>query len=133
MLSGYGIRVQVNAGHLLVHDGIADERRAIRLARVGHGLRRLVLIGSDGFMTLEALRWLSDQDVAFVMLERNGEVLCVTGPVRSSDARLRRAQALAGQSGIGIENGSGKEVIGTTTIVEKKSGPRRTRIIFTLR
>src|SRR5208282_4591583 len=103
VLNGYGIRVQVNAGHLLLHDGIADERRTIRLPRVNHGLERLVMIGSDGFITLEALRWLTDQDVAFVMLERNGKVLCVTGPVRSSDARLRRAQALAGQSEIGIE------------------------------
>ena len=56
VLNGYGIRVQVNAGHLLAHDGIADERRTIRLPRVGHGLRRLVMIGSDGFITLEALR-----------------------------------------------------------------------------
>ena len=103
VLSGYGIRVQVNAGHLALHDGIADERRTIRLPRVGHGLHRLVMIGSDGFITLEALRWLADQDVAFVMLERNGKVICVTGPVRSSDARLRRAQALAGQSMVGIQ------------------------------
>ena len=57
VLNGYGIRVQVNAGHLLAHDGIADERRTIRLPRVGHGLRRLVIIGSDGFITLEAVRW----------------------------------------------------------------------------
>jgi CRISPR-associated endonuclease Cas1 len=103
VLNGYGIRVQVNAGHLLAHDGIADERRTIRLPRVNHGLKRLVIIGSDGFITLDALRWLADQDAAFVMLDRRGKVLCVTGPVRSSDARLRRAQALAGQSGIGIE------------------------------
>ena len=60
VLSGYGIRVQVNAGHLLLHDGIADERRTIRLPRVNHGLKRVVLIGSDGFVTLEALRWISD-------------------------------------------------------------------------
>lgn len=103
VLSGYGISVQVNTGHLLLHDGIADERRTIRLPRVNHGLRRLVMIGSDGFITLEALRWLADQGVAFVMLERDGKVLCVTGPVRSSDARLRRAQALAGQSLVGIQ------------------------------
>ena len=103
VLSGYGICAQVNAGHLTLHDGIADERRTIRLPRVGHGLRRLVMIGSDGFITLEALRWLADQGAAFVMLERDGKVLCVTGPVRSSDARLRRAQALAGQSLVGIQ------------------------------
>jgi len=95
VLNGYGIRVQVNAGHLILHDGIADERRTIRLPRVGHGLRRLVMIGSDGFITLEALRWISDVGAAFVMLDRRGKVLAVTGPISSSDAKLRRAQALA--------------------------------------
>ena len=60
-LAGYGIRVQMHAGHLLLHDGIADERRTIRLPRVNHGLKRLVMIGSDGLVTLEALRWLADQ------------------------------------------------------------------------
>ncbi len=39
---------------------------------------------------------------AFVMLERDGQVLITTGPVRSSDARLRRAQALADQSGAAL-------------------------------
>jgi CRISPR-associated endonuclease Cas1 len=102
VLNGYGIRVQVNAGHLLLHDGIADERRTIRLPRVNHGLKRLVMIGSDGFITLEALRWLADQGAAFVMLERDGTVLATTGPVRPSDAKLRRAQALAHHSGAAL-------------------------------
>src|SRR5580658_4460196 len=82
VLNGYGIRAQVSAGHLLLSDGIADERRTIRLPRVNHGLERLVVIGSDGFVTLEAHRWLADQGAAFVMLERDGHVLCTTGPVR---------------------------------------------------
>ena len=43
-----------------------------------------------------------DQDAAFVMLERDGSVLATTGPVRSSDARLRRAQALAAESGTAL-------------------------------
>ena len=95
VLNGYGIRVQVHAGHLLLHDGIADERRTIRLPRVNHGLKRLVLIGSDGFITLEALRWISDVGASFLMLDRTGKVLAVTGPVAPSDAKLRRAQSLA--------------------------------------
>jgi CRISPR-associated endonuclease Cas1 len=102
VLNGYGIRVQVDAGHLLLQDGIADERRTIRLPRVNHGLKRLVMVGSDGFITLEALRWLADQGAAFVMLERDGTVLAVTGPVRPSDAKLRRAQALAHHSGAAL-------------------------------
>src|ERR1700692_3673913 len=79
VLHGYGIRVQVSAGHLLLNDGIADERRTIRLARVNHGLKRLVMIGSDGFITLEALRTISDMGAAFSMLDRRGKIIVVTG------------------------------------------------------
>jgi len=101
-LFGYGIQVRVDRGHLIVEDGIGADRREARLPRVGHGLRRLVVIGSDGMVSLAALRWLADQDAAFVMLDRDGTVLATTGPVRPSDARLRRAQALAHQSGAAI-------------------------------
>src|SRR2546422_5657526 len=99
---GYGVQVCVNRGHLTIEDGIGADRRHFRLPRVGHGLKRLVIIGSDGMISLAALRWLADQDAAFVMLERNGKVLAVTGPVRPSDPRLRRAQALAQQSGAAL-------------------------------
>jgi len=102
-LFGYGIKIHVDRGHLAIQDGIGPVRREARLPRVGHGLRRLVVIGSDGFVSLSALRWLADQDVSFSMLERDGSVLATTGPVRSSDARLRRAQALAHQSGVALE------------------------------
>jgi CRISPR-associated endonuclease Cas1 len=53
-------------------------------------------------VSLAALRWLADQDAAFVMLDRDGSVLVNTGPVRPSDARLRRGQALACQSGTAL-------------------------------
>ncbi len=102
-LFGYGIRVHVDRGHLKIQDGIGSVRREARLPRVGHGLRRLVVIGSDGMVSLSALRWLADQDASFVMLDRDGSVLITTGPVRSSDARLRRAQALAHHSGIALQ------------------------------
>src|SRR5438132_5430658 len=101
-LFGYGIQVRVDRGHLLVEDGIGVERRGFRFPRVGHGLRRVVLIGSDGMVSLAALRWLADQDAAFVMLDRDGSVLVTTGPVSPSDARLRRAQALARENGTAL-------------------------------
>jgi len=47
-LYGFGIRVSMQSGHLCIEDGIGPERRKFRLPRVGHGLRRLVLIGNDG-------------------------------------------------------------------------------------
>jgi CRISPR-associated endonuclease Cas1 len=101
-LFGYGIRVHLDRGHLLIEDGLGQDRRRTRLPRVGHGLKRLVVIGSDGMISLAALRWLADQDASFVMLERDGSVLATTGPVRSSDAKLRRAQALAPHSGASL-------------------------------
>jgi CRISPR-associated endonuclease Cas1 len=54
-------------------------------------------------VSLAALRWLADQDAAFVMLDRDGKVLVTTGPVRTSDARLRRSQALAESTGASLQ------------------------------
>jgi CRISPR-associated endonuclease Cas1 len=101
-LFGYGIKVYVERGHLILHDGIGDERRTGRFARVKHGLERLVVIGADGMVSLSALNWLAVQQAAFVMLERDGTVLATTSPVRPSDARLRRAQARADLSGAAL-------------------------------
>jgi CRISPR/Cas system-associated endonuclease Cas1 len=94
-LTGYGIDVRVERGHLVITDGIGTERYYGRFARVNHGIQRLVVVGSDGLISLAAIRWLADQNAAFVMLERNGSVLVSTGPISASDARLRRAQACA--------------------------------------
>lgn len=101
-LFGYGISIRVDRGHLIVEDGIGADRYQARFPRVGHGLERLVTVGSDGSISLAALRWLADQKAAFVMLDRDGSVLATTGPVRRSDARLRRAQANADQSDLAL-------------------------------
>jgi CRISPR-associated endonuclease Cas1 len=102
-LFGYGVSVRVERGHLILEDGIGPVRRYGRFPRVNHGLRRLIVIGSDGAVSFSALRWLADQDAAFAMLERNGSVLATTGPVRPSDSRLRRAQSLAHQTGAALQ------------------------------
>jgi CRISPR-associated endonuclease Cas1 len=102
-IHGFGVRVRMQSGHLEIEDGLADERRSVKLARVGHGLRRLVCISEDGFFTLDALKWLADQRASLIMLDRSGKVSLVTGPTASSDARLRRAQALSHQSGAALE------------------------------
>jgi CRISPR-associated endonuclease Cas1 len=101
-LSGYGIVVRVDRGHLILDDGIGPDRQHARLARIGHGLRRLVVIGNDGMISLAALRWLHDQKAAFVMIERDGTLLTAAGPVGLKDGRLRRAQALAHTNGAAI-------------------------------
>jgi|SRR5579864_4826394 len=101
-LYGYGIRVRMQAGHLEIEDGIGPQRYKLRLPRVNHRLKRLVCIGDDGFITLSALRWLSDVGASFIMLDRLGKVRVVTGPAAPSEARLRRAQALALSNGTAL-------------------------------
>jgi CRISPR-associated endonuclease Cas1 len=86
-----------------LEDGIGTERYHYRLPKIGHRLKRLAVVSSDGLITLAALKWLRDQDVTLSFLERNGRVLSVVGPAGSSDARLRRAQAAAISNGVGLE------------------------------
>jgi CRISPR-associated endonuclease Cas1 len=132
-LFGYGIRVQVQRGHLILEDGIGPDRRKGRLPRVGHALRRLVVVGADGMVSLAALRWLADQDAAFVMLNRDGSVLATTGPVRPSDARLRRAQSLAHQSGIALNIAReliSQKLVGQERVVNKYFGDESATMVI---
>jgi CRISPR-associated endonuclease Cas1 len=63
----------------------------------------LVMIGSDGFISLEALRWVADVGASFVMLDKRGKLIVVAGPVSPSDARLRRSQSLAHGNGTALK------------------------------
>src|SRR5215472_38233 len=101
-IHGFGVRVWMQSGHLEIEDGVGMDRRKIRLARVGHRLRRVVCVSEDGIVSLSALKWLSEIGVSFVMLDRRGRVRFVTGPTAPTDARLRRAQALALSNGVGL-------------------------------
>jgi CRISPR-associated endonuclease Cas1 len=102
-IHGFGVRVSMQSGHFDIEDGVGNERRTIRLARVNHNLRRLVCISDDGFVTLSALKkWLSDIGASAVMLDRIGKVVFVTGPTAPPEARLRLAQARALRHGTAL-------------------------------
>jgi hypothetical protein len=51
-LFGYGSVIHVDRGHLIVKDG----NESSRFSRVRHGLKRLVVIGNTGTVSLAALR-----------------------------------------------------------------------------
>ena len=124
-LFGFGSSARVDRGHLVLEDGIGLDRRQARLPRVNHGLKRLVVVGSDGMVSFAALRWLADQNATFAMLDKDGTVLLTTGPVRSSDARLRRTQALAHHSGTAIliaRELISKKLIGQADLCRRRIG-----------
>ena len=91
---GYGLKLYVERGHLIVHHGIGRDRDTHRFSRVDR-LKRLIVIGHTGFVTLEALRWLNDTGAAFAQIGRDGELITLSAPARQHEAKLRRAQVLA--------------------------------------
>ena len=69
------------------------DRRKIRLARVGHGLRRLICVTDDGTISLAALRWVTEQQAVFLSFSETGEfsasVVPHHRPRRDSGVRRR--------------------------------------------
>lgn len=95
VLSGYGVRIAVERGHLTVADGAGRVRRQGRFARVSPELRRLVVHGQTGSITLDALSWLRDTGVTFVQMTHDGDVVAINTQGALDDVRVRRGQALA--------------------------------------
>ena len=102
-LSGYGLRVTVERGHLCIEDGIGDERRQARFSRVPRKFNRVVVLGHSGFITFEALRWIRDVGATFIQIDSDGQLIAAGCPSGLNEARLRRAQALASTNGVAVE------------------------------
>jgi len=65
------------------------------LAEVCDEGTRVLVIGHTGYITLEALRWITDIGAAFAQIGRDGELIATSAPARHHEAKLRRAQVLA--------------------------------------
>ena len=101
---GFGVRVTVERGALVVADGIGEYRRTRRFDKATHGLSRIVVVASsEGFVTFEALRWCQRLGIAVLALGADGIPSLASVPRTADDARLRRAQALAPSEPYGID------------------------------
>jgi CRISPR-associated endonuclease Cas1 len=100
--AGYGVKVYVERGHLVVHDGIGRDRETRRFSRAASKLDRLVVIGHTGFITLEAMRWIKDIGASFVQIDADSNVVAMSvSEWYSSSRHLRRAQVLAAETDVG--------------------------------
>ena len=81
-LYGFGIQVRVDRGHLLLEDGVGPIRCSARLPRVGHGLKRLVVIvGIAGIVRIEeAAKLLADARAKMPMVMKPAAVLLPVEP-----------------------------------------------------
>lgn len=103
VMTGFGLRLKVEHGHLCAEWGIGEARHYARIPRVNRNLKRIVVIGSDGFATFDAIRWVSDIGASLVFIDRRGKLLFASTPTATSDVRLRRAQCLALANGTALK------------------------------
>jgi CRISPR-associated endonuclease Cas1 len=102
VLSGYGLDVRVWRGRLRVADGVGRNRREAIVHRATGRLRRLVVLGHTGAISLEAIRWLADVGAGYIQTDADGRVLASFGPSGTDRPGLRRAQARAIDTPMGI-------------------------------
>lgn len=100
---GYGIKVHVERRHLVVADGVGSSRRVRRYHKTNCDLKRLVVVGATGYISLEAVRWLADAGTPMIHLDADGRLLATSAVLGSNRPSLRRAQAWAATNQTGVE------------------------------
>jgi len=103
MLRGYALRLRVERGHLVIEDESLGVRRQTRLSRIDREVRRLIVIGSSGAITLDAIKWLDGVGLPLLHLHPDGRVLMVAASSAAHRPPVRRAQALAGTNEVGLQ------------------------------
>jgi CRISP-associated protein Cas1 len=96
--SGYGIVVKTDRGRLVVEDGIGRHRRTREYSRIERRLQRIVIIGTTGYVTLQAQRWCRNVGITLVNIDNDGKLLW-SSVQDIKNAKLLRNQALAGEDG----------------------------------
>jgi CRISPR-associated endonuclease Cas1 len=92
-LSGYVISVREDMGCLLIKDGIKGAEIEHRFPRASCPFSRVMLVRSEGYITLAAVRWLHETGVSLIHLNYDGTPLLTSVPRADLPARLRRTQA----------------------------------------
>jgi CRISPR-associated endonuclease Cas1 len=126
VLHGHALHVSVERGHLQVEDESFGERRRSRFSRIDTDLKRIVLLGPSGSITLGSVRWLHEVGVPLVHLNSDGTVFCVAAPMAAMNPGLRRAQALAAETGLGARIAEGlirRKVEGQAGVLSRLPGP----------
>src|SRR5579864_8868649 len=79
-MSGYGLRLQVQHGHLCAEWGVGRDHHKLRLSRVNRNLKRVIILGSSGFATFDAIRLIADIGASLIFLDGRGKLLFASTP-----------------------------------------------------
>jgi CRISPR-associated endonuclease Cas1 len=126
---GMGLRLSVERGALVVTDGIGDHCRTRRFDKATHRLSRLVVMGTTGTFSIDALHWCSRLGIGVVVLAHDGTVQLASTPRLTDDARLRRTQALAPFEPYGLDVTRwlmSRKIVGQGKLVSHRFGDEET-------
>jgi CRISPR-associated protein Cas1 len=94
LLGGFGVRVRVSRirslSELWVMDGQPDRRFRFKPRRFPY--TSIVIDGHSGYITFQALHWLSRNSIPLFIMNYDGNVISSILPPTVTRARLRRAQ-----------------------------------------
>ncbi|MFE3653351.1 CRISPR-associated endonuclease Cas1 [Streptomyces sp. NPDC059152] len=93
IVEGFGAKLTVERGQLVIHDGFGPHRRTDRLSRIERRVERIIVTAVNGELTIDAMRWCKDVGISVIMLDPTGDVLMTSGNAYY-EGRLHRAQAL---------------------------------------
>ena len=113
VLAGHGAQLRVDAGTLLVRNGLTHHPQVREEFRFFPGdpalPSRLVLVDTDGYITMGAIEWLALQDVPVLMLSWDGaarSLLPVGGSRGAPELLQAQVRALSDGTGLRIATDS---------------------------
>ncbi|MEU8692994.1 CRISPR-associated endonuclease Cas1 [Streptomyces sp. NPDC048665] len=91
IIEGFGAKLAVERGQLVVHDGFAQYRRTNKLPRIDRTVQRIIITAVDGYVTLDAIQWCKEVGISIVILDPKGELL-MTSERQWCEGRLHQVQ-----------------------------------------
>jgi CRISPR-associated protein Cas1 len=83
ILCGHGVKIRVDHGTLLIHNGFTHYPQKQEIHRVFPGdpdlPNRITMLDGSGGITLDAMTWMAEQNIEFLKLDWRGEVTSYGG------------------------------------------------------
>ncbi|MBB5155604.1 CRISPR-associated endonuclease Cas1 [Saccharopolyspora phatthalungensis] len=112
VVDGHGISITVKKGELVIKDGMCGRGRTRTIARKDRHVRRIVVIGQTGHISIDAMSWIHGlgvtpggkrrtDPISLVVISPEGELMNASAQ-SMADTRVLRAQACARSVGLKI-------------------------------
>src|SRR5215218_3990106 len=91
ILCGHGVSLRIDAGTLLIHNGLTHYPQKREEYRYFRGdldrPARIVLLDGSGSISFDVLDWLAEQDIPLIRISWTGEVVTVAGAGYSAEPK----------------------------------------------